>query len=882
MISPTISKSSAPRAVPALILLAGLGLSYLAFWGTGHFADDRARSVFELRIEWRAGDIQNKINDASVPVEALADFIPSQSALDPGDFHRFAVQARGDDPISRLAWAPLVTRAQRAQFEADARQSGLTNYAIGEFASNGTLHPDAERDEYLPTRLLERFDGTAPNLGFDLLSDKVRAAVVEDARDSGVPVVAPPLPFLSNPTGVRNYVIFWPVYSTGAVPATVAARHAAFSGVVIGVYPIDLLMKFAFQNTRQALGTLNLFIDHRDGEPYGVPMAIFHPETNRIELPIEMLGAPAPGSLRLARTFPLFGRDWTLVTDYSATIVNGQRSSSQWGFLALGLLMTFGFTAYVRGEQHRRQAVEAEVAERTRDLRETSERLRATTEQMKAIVDASPMAIVARDPARNVTVWNRAAEQLFGYSAAEIIGSPTPSGVTPDPEEWSRRFERVAKGEILRDLHTQRWRKDGKSIETISSLAPVFDSAGMLQGTVATIADMTERNAMQKQLQQAQKMEAIGHLTGGLAHDFNNLLGVVLGNLDILAESQEAGSEQRAVTDAAIHAAVRGAELTKQLLAFARQQPLASKLTDLNAVLNGSARLLRRVVGEQVTLELKVAENLWPVFIDASQLESAILNLAVNARDAMPNGGTLTLEARNVTLDAGAAELNPEAAAGNYVAFAISDTGTGMPPEIIAQAFDPFFSTKGSHGTGLGLSMVHGFVKQSGGHTKIYSEPGRGTTIRMYLPRAQEGEIEMEIPSIASKMTKGNEVILVVEDNKGLRDVALRQLQDLGYRTIPASDGAQALEIIQGGAPIDLLFTDVVMPGRMDGRALAQAARHLRPNLRVLFASGFTAAAASAAMSDEFGFNLLSKPYRKDELGRRVRAAIDSPDGLGT
>jgi CheY-like chemotaxis protein len=280
-------------------------------------------------------------------------------------------------------------------------------------------------------------------------------------------------------------------------------------------------------------------------------------------------------------------------------------------------------------------------------------------------------------------------------------------------------------------------------------------------------------------------------------------------------------------------------------------------------------------------LDVKLAEDLWPVMIDVAQLESVLLNLSVNARDAMPNGGSLVIEAMNVTLDEGAVELNPEATPGDYLVISVSDTGTGMSPDVVAKAFDPFFTTKGTAGTGLGLSMVHGFVKQSGGHTRIYSEPGRGTTVRIYLPRATAETIEEPEIDIERSVATGNEMILVVEDNDGLREVAIRRLQELGYRTISAGDGNEGLAVIRGGVPFDLLFTDVVMPGGINGRALAEAAGRLRPDLKVLFTSGFTAAAASATMAEEFGGHLLTKPYRKDELARHVRAALDGAPWCG-
>jgi signal transduction histidine kinase len=391
-------------------------------------------------------------------------------------------------------------------------------------------------------------------------------------------------------------------------------------------------------------------------------------------------------------------------------------------------------------------------------------------------------------------------------------------------------------------------------------------------------AERVERRS-EAALRQAQKMEAIGQLTGGLAHDFNNLIGIILGNLDLLAERYGLQTEERTLIDPAIQAAERGAELTRQLLAFSRRQPLAPKLTRLLPVLETTAQLLRRTLGEAITLELRVSDPLWPVLIDVSQLESALLNLSVNARDAMPNGGRLTVEASNIVIDERLVELNLEVVPGDYVLIAVSDTGCGMTAEVLAHVFEPFFTTKGNGGTGLGLSMVHGFLRQSGGHTRIYSETGHGTTVRLYLPRGQEGLVpEAETPR-PEPLPRGHETILVVEDNKGIRDLALRYLQSLGYRTIPAVDGASALEIIKGGTPIDLLFTDVVMPGGMDGRALADAARRQRPGLRILFTSGFTAAAAAAVTESQFGANLLSKPYRKGELARRVRALLDAPEG---
>jgi PAS domain S-box-containing protein len=583
--------------------------------------------------------------------------------------------------------------------------------------------------------------------------------------------------------------------------------------------------------------------------------------------------APVPNprsEYSLTRSFEVNGQRWRLESFFSPATVSGERSSGPLTVLVAGLLLTALVAYNVASAARQMGVVESLVDQRTAELTKTNT-------QLAALIDASPHAIVCIDSNRRVILWNAAAARMFGYEAEEVIGRAYPLVLPEEGEEFDRRLKRLASGEVLRNLASHRPHRDGTVIDTISSAAAFYDAVGNLLGVVFVIEDARERNEVQSQLRQAQKMEAIGQLTGGLAHDFNNLLGIILGNLDLLSERFEARGEESDLTEAATQAAMRGAELVRQLLAFSRRQPLAPKLTALHPVLQGTAKLLRRSLGEDIELELKIADSLWPVLIDVAQLESALLNLSVNARDAMPEGGRLTIELSNMIIDERASELNLEAAAGDHVLIAVSDTGSGMSPEVLAHAFEPFYTTKGTKGTGLGLSMVHGFIKQSGGYSKIYSELGHGTTIRLYLPRAMESETNASEPRHSEMMPRGHEVVLVVEDNKGIRELAVRQLQSLGYRTISAVDGVSALEIIQAGSPLDLLFTDVVMPGGLDGNGLAEAARRLRPGLKILFTSGFTAAAASAAVQNQFGSNLLSKPYRKSDLAQRIRARLDSP-----
>jgi signal transduction histidine kinase/DNA-binding response OmpR family regulator len=387
-----------------------------------------------------------------------------------------------------------------------------------------------------------------------------------------------------------------------------------------------------------------------------------------------------------------------------------------------------------------------------------------------------------------------------------------------------------------------------------------------------------ERRQAEAALRHAQKMEAVGNLTGGVAHDFNNLLQVISGNLQLLQQDIPASEQAQRRLKAAISGVERGAKLASQLLAFARRQPLEPVAVNLGRLLRGMDELLRRALGESIEIRTRVAEDLWNTFADLHQLENVILNLAINARDAMEAGGKLTLEASNTQLDGPYAQKHADVTAGPYVLLAISDTGHGMPPEVMERAFEPFFTTKPEgRGTGLGLSMVYGFVKQSGGHITLYSEVGVGTTIKIYLPRALQAEAP-HAESIASPVEGGTETVLVVEDNPEVRATVVETLSGLGYRVFKASDGQSALKLLNEslaeGLAVDLMFTDVVMPGPVRSTQLARQAKALLPDLEVLFTSGYTEDAIVHGGRLDPGISLLSKPYRREDLARKLRQLL--------
>ena len=331
--------------------------------------------------------------------------------------------------------------------------------------------------------------------------------------------------------------------------------------------------------------------------------------------------------------------------------------------------------------------------------------------------------------------------------------------------------------------------------------------------------------------------------------------------------------------DLALNAALRGSDLTRQLVAFARRQALVPQSFGVNERVSATVDMLQRTLGEQVEIKLVLAPDLWPARADPSQFESALVNLAINARDAMDRSGCLTIETSNTTLDEDYTRANVDASPGNYVLTCVSDTGSGMTPEVLARVFEPFFTTKTHRGSGLGLSMVYGFARQSRGHVKIYSEPGRGTTVRLYLPRAaQKSEVATQKKPDRIETARPNERILVVEDNAEVRETVVRQLRELGYDTIEASGGTEALDVLMQGERVDLLFSDVVMPGGIDGTQLAEAATALRPGLKVLLTSGFARASIQDGAASAYLKNLLSKPYRKIELAQRLRATLDAAE----
>jgi PAS domain S-box-containing protein len=495
-------------------------------------------------------------------------------------------------------------------------------------------------------------------------------------------------------------------------------------------------------------------------------------------------------------------------------------------------------------------------------------------EERQRIFETSQDLILVTDAEGSFVQVSPSSLTILGYRPEEMIGHSATEFIHPDDLESTRQEMRSAqRGYLMRNFETRYVHKDGHAV-TLSWMGAWSEP---VRRHFFVGRDLTEKLAAEAQFHQAQKMDAVGQLTGGVAHDFNNILTVITGTIGILADAVADDPQLSAITQMIDDAAERGANLTKHLLAFARKQPLQPREIDVNTLVLETIKLLRPTLGEQIQINALLAEDAWHALVDPNQLTSAVLNLSLNARDAMPAGGKLVIETGNVYLDEGYAAMNRDVIVGNYVMVAVSDTGIGISAENLERVFDPFFTTKEvGRGTGLGLSMVFGFVKQSNGHIKIYSEEGHGTTVKIYLPRAT-GLSDTPVESLASTSVKGgDETILVVEDDALVRRYVLTQVESLGYKTLEASRASEALQLIDGPDHIDLLFTDVIMPGSMNGRQLVDSALVRRPGLKTLYTSGYTENAIVHHGRLDTGVLLLTKPYRKSDLARMIRLALDS------
>lgn len=565
-----------------------------------------------------------------------------------------------------------------------------------------------------------------------------------------------------------------------------------------------------------------------------------------------------------------FAIGWLLLRGYQAGWYGNALTVALFSVITL---LVIGGATWSAGRRADRLDAERRGAYAARD--ESDRRLVESEARFRTMVETIGLGIWTEADGR-IAYANPAAAALTGAEdATALVG-----------RQVSRLFIEPERAAVEDFLQAARESADDTGIEAFRLLGPegtlrqvelqaIAQRDGGAVRLLCVCRDVTAQREAENQLRHAQKMQAVGELTGGVAHDFNNLLTVIIGNLEMVVG--ELSDHQLQAAENALKGAERGATLTQRLLAFSRQQPLAPERLDMNELTTGLEDMMRRSLGETIEIDLQPHPEPVIAFADGHQVENALLNLAINARDAMPEGGKLTIETGTAVLDESYAARNEEVSPGRYVVIAVTDTGSGMPPEVIERAFEPFFTTKATgQGTGLGLSMVYGFVKQSGGHLKIYSELGHGTTVRIYLPSvdAKPEDLAAEDGAEAAAQESGGETILVVEDDPDIRALVVLHLDRLGYEVIEAASGPEALELVEGGQRIDLLFTDVVMPGGMTGRQLSEKLLPQQPRMRTLFTSGYTQNSIVHHGRLDEGISFLSKPYRLRDLGAKVREVL--------
>jgi len=621
--------------------------------------------------------------------------------------------------------------------------------------------------------------------------------------------------------------------------------------------------------TQAWLGELGRLVELRDVQ--GIDAAREASQADRALMAVRAIGTLIDAAV---------ATEDSLLTERLARVADDERKSAETGLtsaaLAFAVMAMGAVFAIVTFRNVRR-------AERERGLSE---------QRFRLLVDGiADHAIYTLDPKGRIVDWNAGAQRIKGYAADEIIGEHFSRFYTA--EDRKADVPRLALETALQEgkYAAEGWRvrKDGSRFWSSVTISPLRDPSGRLVGFAKVTRDVTERREQQLALEQAhaalaqsQKMDALGQLSGGIAHDFNNLLHVITNCIDSLQRRLHGADDDTGQLLAMVKRNTqRAASLTQRMLAFSRRQPLQPKALSPNKLVAGMADLLQRALGESIELETVLGGRTWSVSVDANQLEAAILNLAVNARDAMPTGGKLTIETTNAFLDEAYAAVHAEVRPGQYAVIAVSDTGTGMNEEVRARAFDPFFTTKESgQGTGLGLSQVYGFIKQSGGHVKLYSEPGDGTTVKLYLPRLVGADVEEILQQVPpAGLDTGSETILVVEDDEDVRTFTADVLRELGYRVLVAMDGSSALRTLERSPDVQLMFTDVGLPNGINGRQLADEVRKRWPAVKVLFTTGYARNAIVHHGRLDPDVQLVLKPFTQSALAEKVRSVLDGIAG---
>ncbi|MBL8838426.1 MAG: CHASE domain-containing protein [Alphaproteobacteria bacterium] len=866
-------------AVASLVLAVGVVVAAVAYL-TARSADERrVEEQLEFRAAWRVDDIEYKLHSSFSILIGAASTIAAEGPPTSERLDRF-VRARisyGATAPDSVFWAPRVPHAERRAFEEAMRGSGAADFAIREVevdaSGRAAIVPARERPDYYPAVAFAVQGLRPPDVGLDSASAGLSAALQHSIDSARVGVAGLSSPGPHGDASAPGITVFLPVYEPIAPPAE--ARRAAVRGVVGAAFDLVAVLNGAIEGTPAVAGPIFVLrsVDTAGGR--ATAAAVYDPARGSFAASAADVTFASLAGYHTFRQFTLGGTTWRLLLLFPPEQVAALRTSAPLAWLALSVLLSLAAAAAALAGIGRGERLRNIIDERTGEVARLDAELRHRLADLEAIVGASPMAIVTTGTDGAIRTISPAAERILGISAAHEVGTPIAALARSDADA-AAIVARALGGESIAGIETAWTRPDGTIFDARISASPLRYATSPVAGAVLLVEDVTEQKATAEQLMHAQKLESVGQLTGGVAHDFNNLLAIIMGNLELLSDRGLNDDKRERLLQPAMRATLRGAELTQQLLAFSRRQTLRPVPTQLDRILPPLRNMMARTLGETIDLQLILAPDLATCIVDPGQLENAILNLAINARDAMPQGGKIVIEAHNAVLDKRYAEAHFDVREGRYIVVSVSDEGRGMTKDVQARAFEPFFTTKEvGKGSGLGLSMVYGFAKQSGGNLTLYSEPGHGTTIKLYLPQVETAAAALpELPQRRPEESFSG-TVLVVEDQPDVRATAIEQFATLGFSALAAGTGQEALAILQERDDVKLLFCDVVLGGGMNGPALATAATRIRPGLTVLYTSGYTKNAIVHHGRLDEGVNLINKPYRRADLIRAVKAALD-------
>jgi len=858
------------RLLAALVFVSGAALSVALYLFASSYETDAAQHELEEISLNMSKSIESELEVSFELMWSIEGLFNASSEVTRDEFRVFVERMLlHHNEIQALEWIPRITHQERIPYEAGVRNEGFSEFAISQRTEQGNMAPDQKRKEYYPVSYVEPLTGNEAALGFNLGSSKTRLATLEESRDSGDTLITGPITLVQEQGKQSGFLIFSPIYE--GRPKGTVERQKSLLGFALGVFRIGDLVGHAVSRI-EGFNIDSVALTIYDDTAGGESQLSYsnHTDSSAVRL------------LSTSTSISKGGRKWRLEFTTGPAFVASHKSYLPVLLLLVANLFAFFACLYIfargRAEGARIEHEQLLKMEQLRQVRMASE--------LNQLIDTANAPIFGVNTRLQVNEWNQAVAEITGYEKDEVLNCLFVHefiGVD-NKDEVGKILRDAMAGEETANYEIHLRTKEGVMATLLFNTTTRRDMEGNIIGVIGVGQDITELRQKEDSLQRALKMEAVGQLTGGIAHDFNNLLSIIGGNLRFLQQDVgETSVEINELFEDAMSAVADGSELTQRLLAFSRTRSLQSETKNVNESIEKFIRFLARTLGENIDLTVDLTDEDLFISIDPSQLESALLNLSINARDAMPEGGTITIGVSRYRHGDGDGDGDGDGygyevplVEGDYIEVSVTDTGTGISSEALQHVFEPFFTTKEvGKGSGLGLSMVYGFTHQSDGACHVSSQPGEGTRVSMFFPEVMDNRTpDVNEEESAVESFPGAAVILVVEDEPRVRRVTLRDLKKLGYKTLQAENAAVAKAMIESGKPVDLLFSDVLMPGEMDGHMLGIWTEENYPQIKIVLTSGYSKGKADVSEGKAQPFPMIRKPYSIQELAMQIRTTL--------